>query len=160
MQEPVSILPFFKRSWNSRFLCEIALFFKYWQILQIFLNPEEEEKQFVLFLTGFGHLANSLLPLIPVLIVSGCLETNAIFYNVVYFWTFSYLHIPKRMKGVSLDKMQISGSYSQTIGSMSAICQAPYNMFWHIKGKRYQGLFLECLVAFGERENPRIHGNT
>ena len=58
----------------------------------------------------------------------GCLETNAVFYNIVYFLTFSYLHISKRMKGMSLDKTQISDTYTQTISSVSAVCCTPQNM--------------------------------
>lgn len=59
----------------------------------------------MLFITGFGHLANNLLPQIPILITPGNLETSAIFYIIVYFLILNYLYTPKRMKGMSLDKM-------------------------------------------------------
>ena len=47
------------------------------------------------------------------LIAPGHLETSAIFNITVYFLTLNYLHIPKRVKGMSVGDVQLSGTYSQ-----------------------------------------------
>lgn len=128
MQKCDNSLPISREAQNLDFYMKL-LHLKMLAMTSSIFKPQRGKRQFILCLTGFGHLANSLLPLIPIHLVSGCFEISALFYIIVYFFyiivcflTLSYLHISKGMKRMHLGKMQISGIYHQTTGSMSAIC--------------------------------------
>lgn len=61
-----------------------------------------QRRTFVLFLSGFGHLANNLLPWTPIFIASGYLGTSAIFLHHGWFFNLEFFAYTQKNEGNEL----------------------------------------------------------